>query len=80
MNKVEEQDPHVAALRQKWDKAEKVFEGKRPSNPVKSTHLWKTGVPNNLPLGKQTIEIRVTDMFGRTFKDEFSYEVVEPKQ
>lgn len=78
MNKVSEQDPHISRLRQKWDTADKVLEGKRPSNPVKSTHLWKTGVPNNLPLGEHTIEIRVTDMFDRTFSDEFSYEVIEP--
>jgi len=77
MNKVEEQDPHVAALRQKWDQADKVHEGKRPSNPVASSHLWKTGVPNDLPLGTQTIEIRVTDMFGRTFDDEFTYKVIK---
>lgn len=80
MNKVEEQDPHVAALRHKWDRADKVLEGKRPSNPVASSHLWKAGVPNDLPLGKQTIEIRVTDMFGQVFRDEFIYEVVKPKQ
>lgn len=80
MSKVEEQDPHVAKLRQKWDTADEVLEGKRPSNPVKSTHLWKTGVPNNLPLGEQTIEIRVTDMFGRVFIDEFTYKVVDREQ
>lgn len=78
MSKVEEGDPHVAKLRQKWDTSETVLEGKRPSNPVRSTHLWKAGVPNNLPLGEQTIKVRVTDMFGRTFTDEFRYNVVEP--
>lgn len=78
MSRVEEQDPHIASLREKWDTADEVLPGKRPSNPVKSSHLWKTGVPNNLPIGEQTIEIRVTDMFGRTFIDEFSYEVVKP--
>lgn len=81
MNKVEEQDPHVTELRQKWDAAEELpEEGRRPSNPIESTHLWKIGVPNDLPLGEQTIEVRVTDMFGRTFTDEFTYEVVEPNQ
>lgn len=81
MSKVEEQDPHVTKLRQKWDAAEELpEEGRRPSNPIESTHLWKTGVPNNLPLGDQTIEVRVKDMFGRTFTDEFTYEVVEPNQ
>lgn len=78
MNKVVEQDPHVSKLRQKWDTSKELLEGKRPSNPVASTHLWKTAVPNDLPLGEHTIEIRVTDMFGRTFEDEYEYEVVEP--
>ena len=80
MNKVEEQDPHVASLRDKWDTADTLLEGKRPSNPVTSTHLWKTRVPNDLPLGTHTIEIRVKDMFGRTFTDAFTYEVVKPGQ
>lgn len=80
MSKVEEQDPHVAKLRQKWDTADEVLEGKRPSNPVASTHLWKIGVPNNLPLGEHTIEIRVTDMFRRTFVDEYTYKVVDSEQ
>ncbi|GAA5523053.1 calcineurin-like phosphoesterase family protein [Aliifodinibius salicampi] len=81
MNKVEEQDPHVTKLRQKWDTADELpEEGRRPSNPIQSSHLWKAGVPNNLPLGEHTIEIRVTDMFGRTFTDEFKYEIVEPNQ
>ena len=79
MARVREPDPNVARLRQKWDTAPRVLPGKRPSNPVNSTHLWKAGVPNNLPLGKQTIEIKVTDMFGRTFRDTFTYEVVEPE-
>lgn len=79
MSRVESEDPYVTALRQKWDGANSLPEGKRPSNPIESTHLWKGGVPNNLPLGEQTIEIRVTDMFGRTFTDEFIYRVVEPK-
>ncbi|MDZ7694676.1 MAG: calcineurin-like phosphoesterase C-terminal domain-containing protein [Balneolaceae bacterium] len=78
MQKVEEGDPAVAMLRQKWDTSKTLLAGKRPSNPVESTHLWSTGVPNNLPIGPQTIEIRVTDMFGRQFFDEFKYEVVRP--
>lgn len=78
MSRVEQQDPHISLLRQKWDSSEKLLKGKRPSNPVASTHLWSTGVPNDLPLGMHTIQIRVTDMFGRTYTEEFSYEVVEP--
>ncbi|MDX1638651.1 MAG: calcineurin-like phosphoesterase family protein [Balneolaceae bacterium] len=78
MGRAGEADPHVTMLRQKWDLAETLLAGKRPSNPVASTHLWSTGVPNNLPVGEQTIEIRVTDMFGRQFFDTYTYEVVLP--
>jgi len=78
MHKVMEQDPFVASLREKWDRSSTLPAGKRPSNPIESTHLWKTGVPNDLPIGEHTIEIRVSDMFDRTFTEEFSYEVVEP--
>lgn len=80
MNRATEQDPNIAQLRQKWDTAAKVLSGKRPSNPAASTHLWKMRVPNNLALGEQTIEIRVTDMFGRHFFDDFTYEVVKPNE
>ncbi len=80
MRRVEQADPHLTTVMAKWDMAEKVLEGKRPINPSESTHLWTMFLPTHLPLGKQTIQIRVTDMFGRTFTDEFTYEVVKPKQ
>lgn len=76
MRRVEEADPHLTAVRTKWDRAEEVPEGFRPLNPVESTHLWTGFVPNNLPAGEHTLEIRVSDLFGRTFIDEFTYRVV----
>ncbi|MCW9708680.1 calcineurin-like phosphoesterase family protein [Fodinibius salsisoli] len=79
MYRAETEDPYVAELRQKWDGATSLPDGKRPSNPIESSHLWKGGVPNNLPLGEQVIEVRVTDMFGRTFTNEFQYRVAEAK-
>ncbi|MDZ7805744.1 MAG: calcineurin-like phosphoesterase family protein [Gracilimonas sp.] len=79
MNRVAEQDPFVANLRQKWDTMDQMPEqGRRPSNPVDSDHLWKVNVPNNISIGTHVIDIRVTDMFGRAFEDRFTYEVVEP--
>ena len=78
MNQVDQEDPHMADLRAKWDQSETLLAGKRPSNPVQSTHLWEGSVPNNLPLGQHIIEVQVKDMFGRTFKDEFNYKVVKP--
>ena len=79
MQREKRRDPHLTAVRTKWDRSEKLLEGDRPVNPVESTHIWTGFVPNNLPLGEQTLEIRVTDIFGRTFTDEFTYEVVGSK-
>ena len=77
MGKSDLDDPGYAVYAYEWDEAEKVLDGRRPSNPVKSTHLWKTGVPNNLSVGGHAIEVKVTDMFGRVFSETFTYEVVE---
>ncbi|SMO51951.1 calcineurin-like phosphoesterase C-terminal domain-containing protein [Fodinibius sediminis] len=77
MNRVDRADPHVSSLRQKWDEADNILQGRRPSNPVLSTHLWNAGVPNNLPIGEHTIEVQVSDMFGRTFTDEYTYRVIK---
>lgn len=75
MVKDEVTDPYVNQLYIKWDTNEQVLNGKRPSNPVRTTHLWKARVPRNLPNGVHTLEIRVTDEFGRTFFDEYTYTV-----
>lgn len=80
MRRIEEPDPYVVQRQQKWDTADSLPTGKRPPNPEESTHLWKTWVPNDLSLGEHTVEVRVTDMFGRTFTDDFTYEVVDSKQ
>lgn len=75
MNKVELGDPYVTSLRDKWDKSEDLIDGKRPNNAVASSHLWKTRVPKNLPEGEHRITVRVTDMFGQQFFDEYSYRI-----
>jgi hypothetical protein len=77
MRYVTEQDPHVSATRYEWDNATKILPGTRPSNPLVCYHLWKARVPTNVPLGKNTIFVRVKDNFGRIFTDDFQYEVVE---
>jgi hypothetical protein len=76
MKRVRGGDPHVAALRYRWDTTDTLPQGKRPNNPVISTHLWKTRVPKNLPEGRHRIDVRVTDMFGRQFFETFRYQVV----
>lgn len=63
---VEEADPTYYAYVYKWDSIDSLIPGRRPSNPVKSTHLWRASFPSDLPLGKHTLEVRVKDTYGRT--------------
>ena len=76
MRKVEEADPFVSQLRDQWDTAEEPLARKRPHNPKPSSHLWIGNVPDNLPVGEHTIQVRVQDVFGRTFREEYTYEVI----
>lgn len=70
MNRVEEYDPTFVAERVLWDLTEEVLEGRKPGNPGISNHLWKFNLPNNkLTKGVYPIEVRATDMFGRTFTE-----------
>lgn len=75
MQKMALGDPYITSLRDKWDNSETLIEGKRPNNAIASSHLWKTRVPKNLPEGEHTITIRITEMFGRQFFDEFRYRI-----
>jgi hypothetical protein len=62
-----ETDPAYYAYVYKWDVVEQLMPGRRPSNPVKSTHLWRGGFPADLPPGKHTVEVRAKDTFDRVF-------------
>ena len=33
----------------------------------KSTHIWQSKLPENIPIGTHVINVRTTDMFGQTF-------------
>lgn len=60
-----------------WDFTEELLPGRRPSNPVNSTHLWTAPVPTNLPVGKHTVEVRATDRYGKTHFGKKSYSILE---
>lgn len=72
-------DPEFMGLLHEWDYTEELMPGRRPSNPVSSLHLWRAGIPTDLPVGEHTIEVEATDMFGRTFTETATYRVAEPK-
>lgn len=61
-----------------WDTAEELMPGRRPSNPVNSTHIWRGAIPTNLPVGTHEIEVRATDMFGNTFSQKSQYRIQAP--
>lgn len=71
------QDPFISAIRYRWDHAEVLPPGERPSNPNDSYHLWHIRVPGNLPPGTNTFYARVTDKLGRVFTGQMDFEVVE---
>lgn len=54
-----EPDPTMTGIRYEWDTALALPEGRRPSNPSISKHLWKARFPRNLAAGMHTIEVKV---------------------
>ncbi|SMC69708.1 calcineurin-like phosphoesterase C-terminal domain-containing protein [Pedobacter nyackensis] len=71
-------DPFYVAEVATWKTiADKTKKARRPSNPAKSTHLWKGPISTKLPIGEHTIEVKTTDMFNRTFTQKSSYVIEE---
>ncbi len=60
----------------KFDNAIEFMDGRRPSNPVKSSHIWEIKFPNNLSQGVHNIEVEATDMFGKTHKQNTTINVM----
>ena len=75
MRYTEEKDPSYYHSVQKWDFSESLLKGRRPSNPVRSTHLWSAPMPNTAGVGTHTLEVRWTDRFGRTYQAEKTYRI-----
>ncbi|MDO6437779.1 calcineurin-like phosphoesterase family protein [Cyclobacterium sp. 1_MG-2023] len=78
MSWVEAPDPSYAASVMEWDLMDQLEPGRRPSNPVNATHLWRGSIDTKLAVGKHTITVRAKDMFGRTFTETSEYNVAEP--
>lgn len=62
-----------------WDLADELMPGRRSSNPIESTHLWRGNIPTRLAPGEHLIEIKAKDMFGRTYEQSRKYKLVQPK-
>ncbi len=80
MTLVKDSDPAYVKLIMEWDLSEELLAGRRSSNPVNSTHLWRGSIPVKLESGKHTIKVKAIDMFGRVFTQTSSYRLEEPKK
>lgn len=76
MQRIETEDPAYMKELLTYDGATALVPGRRPSNAVKSAHLWKLDLPK-LKAGKHSIAIEAVDMFGRTHTTTKEIEVVE---
>lgn len=95
MQQVEAVDPYYAALNQRWQhlkelafteqwKAHSLLQEKDlPTDGVPnaqpSSHLWKATLPADLGPGRHRVEVRVTDMFDRSFQDVYLFRVAAPE-
>ena len=78
MNLREDYDPAYLHSQLKWDTSDTLLSGtRRPGNPNPSRHLWWARLDNTLPVGEHIVEVRATDMFGRTFIQKGSYRIEE---
>ena len=64
-------------LNMDWDYLEHLVPGRRPSNPVVCSHLWKVRIPVALPVGEHRIEVRAKDRFGRVHTAGSAYRIEE---
>ena len=85
MEQVEKVDPFYGKLYERWNHFRKwgTLEQMRSSqtspefsisdwdlpHPQQSTHLWEAHLGTDWPVGRHTIEVRIKDRYGRTFKD-----------
>lgn len=76
MEHVEAYDPAYLKSVLEFDGATSLLDGRRPSDPVSSRHLWRTKLPK-LKGGKHQIKIEATDMYGKVYSSVKQLEVVE---
>lgn len=78
MQHVVDFDPAYVEQVAAWKKiTDKKIRGRRPSNPARSTHLWKATIPPALAPGKYSISVKAKDMFGRVFTSEKEFRITK---
>lgn len=77
MQHVAKEDPSYLYHMLKFDNADSLLDGFRPSQPQSSTHLWEVKLPAKLEPGTYKIQVRATDMFGRVHMQTKDLEIVK---
>ncbi|MFD2596508.1 calcineurin-like phosphoesterase C-terminal domain-containing protein [Sphingobacterium griseoflavum] len=76
MERVDDHDPAYTQEVLRFNGTSELVQGRRPSDVVPSTHLWKTSLPK-LAIGRHLIRIEARDTFGRLHHAEKDITVVE---
>lgn len=77
MHYTREQDPAYEVGLYEWETSTSLMEGRRGSNAMESTHLWKAKLPTKLNEGTHKIEVKVTDRYGKTHTATSSYKILK---
>lgn len=75
MRHILQPDPAYVAELYRWDTADTLFPGRRPTEPADCSHLWWAPLPNDRGLGLHRIQVRATDDYGQVFVQESTYEI-----
>lgn len=72
-------DPNYMLSVFEWDNIDTLKEGRRPSNPEPSNHVWSAGFPSNLSVGTHKVEVRAKDQYGKVFTSTGEFKVEDLK-
>ncbi|HEX8575634.1 MAG TPA: calcineurin-like phosphoesterase family protein [Flavobacterium sp.] len=75
MEYVKAQDPSYVELVYEWELTDQLMPGRRSSDPVECTHLWRGNLPSDLEEGEHKVEIKAVDMFGKTHTATRNYRI-----
>lgn len=78
LSKVDMTDPEYTYKRLSRDKLQTGQPTSEPlPYPTISSHIWTTHLPTTLEIGEYEVDVRVTDRFGRVFKESTSYKITK---
>ena len=77
MTRVEDYDPRYLVDLLQWDITDELLDGRRPSNPAQSMHLWRMNAPSGLETGEHVIRVKATDRFGQVHYGEQKLRIEE---